>query len=227
MTRPEVPAAEQQVSLERMRWWDLDEVLPIERERFGDHAWTPAQFWSELARVPESRWYLVARSEGRVVGYAGVFLVGAEADVQTVAVAAEAQGQGIGRHLVEALARHAGRARARVLHLEVRADNEPALALYRRMGFASDGRRRDYYGRGRDAVLMSLRLTAPLDAGHLDTGPPDTGPPPPDARLPEVAESTRSSGDQAMTDQATTDQATTDQARTGQAMNHRAATGYG
>ena len=151
---PTAPA----VVLARLRWWDLEDVTSIERDLFGAEAWTPAQFWSELARVPESRWYVVAREQGSIVGYAGVFVVGPEADVQTVAVARAAQGRGIGGQLVAALADCARERGAAVLHLEVRADNEAARALYSRLGFAVVGRRRDYYGRGRDAVLMSLRL---------------------------------------------------------------------
>lgn len=145
-------------TLERMRWWDLGDVLALEADLFGPDAWTVGQFWSELARVPESRWYLVARSGGRVLGYAGIFLVGPEADIQTVAVATHAQGRGIGRMLLAGLVDRARERGAGVLHLEVRADNDPALRLYRAAGFVADGRRRDYYGRGRDAVLMSLRL---------------------------------------------------------------------
>ena len=56
------------------------------------------------------------------------------------------------------------------LHLEVRADNAAALGLYRAMGFAADGRRRDYYGRGHDALLMSLRLSGA--AGDAGAGEP-------------------------------------------------------
>jgi len=147
------------VEMSRLRWWDLEEVLPIEAALFGADAWTAGQFWSELARVPETRWYVLAREGGRVVGYAGLFQAGEEADVQTVAVARRDQGRGIGRRLVEELA---GAARARgaaVLHLEVRADNAAARGLYEESGFAVVGRRPDYYGRGRDAVLMSRRLS--------------------------------------------------------------------
>jgi ribosomal-protein-alanine N-acetyltransferase len=146
------------VTLARLRWWDLPDVIDLERDLFGAEAWTPAQFWSELARVPESRWYVVARDQGRIVGYAGVFVVGPEADVQTVAVARAEQGRGVGRVLVTALAAHARERGAGVLHLEVRADNSAARALYEGLGFAQVGRRRDYYGRGRDAVLMSRSL---------------------------------------------------------------------
>jgi ribosomal-protein-alanine N-acetyltransferase len=153
-----------------LRWWDLEEVLALEAQLFGDEAWTPGQFWSELARVPETRWYAVARrpDDPRIIGYAGVFVAGPEADVQTVAVAPAAQGRGVGGQLVRALADEALRRGAALLHLEVRADNAAALALYGALGFVVDGRRRDYYGRGRDAVLMTARLPVGPDGevGH-------------------------------------------------------------
>jgi ribosomal-protein-alanine N-acetyltransferase len=157
-----VPGVAGSVALAPLRWWDLEEVQAIEQDLFGPDAWRPAQFWAELARVPESRWYVTARSDGAIVGYAGLFLVPHEADVQTIAVARAHQGRGLGAVLLEALAGRARAAGVSLLHLEVRADNDAALALYRRAGFEPDGRRRDYYGRGRDAVLMSLRL----GAGH-------------------------------------------------------------
>lgn len=153
--------------VERMRWWDLEEVGALEGVLFPDGPWTAGQLWSELARVPESRWYLVARRAGRIVGYAGVFLIGPEADVQTVAVAPQEQGRGTGRVLLGALVDRAREQGASVLQLEVRADNAAALGLYADMGFVTDGRRRDYYGRGHDAVLMSLPLRADVE----DVGP--------------------------------------------------------
>ena len=144
--------------IDRLRWWDLEHVQALEDALFTDGAWSPGQFWSELARVPESRWYVVARRRGSIVGYAGIHLIGPEADVQTVAVATDQQGMGIGRALIAALVERARGGGARVLHLEVRADNAAALSLYGRNGFMVDGRRRDYYGRGQDAVLMSRDL---------------------------------------------------------------------
>ena len=146
--------------LARLRWWDLDEVQALERDLFAESPWTPGQFWSELARVPESRWYLVARRGSRIVGYAGVYVVLPEADVQTVAVAVEEQGRGTGRALLGALIERVRSLGAAVLHLEVRADNAAAIGLYQAMGFVADGRRRDYYGRGHDALLMSRRLSS-------------------------------------------------------------------
>ena len=139
---------------------------PWSVELFPADPWTAWQFWSELARVPDSRCYVVARRGTRIVGYAGVFVVVPEADVQTVAVAVEEQGRGTGRRLLGALIDRARARGARILHLEVRADNAAAIGLYQAMGFAADGRRRDYYGRGHDALLMSLRIAGmPGDAG--------------------------------------------------------------
>ena len=141
----------------------------LERQLFSADPWTAGQFWSELARVPESRWYVVARRGQRIVGYAGVFLVVPEADVQTVAVGVEEQGRGTGRVLLGALIDRAQERGAAVLHLEVRADNAAAVGLYETAGFVPDGRRRDYYGRGQDALLMSLRLRG-TRAGALGGG---------------------------------------------------------
>lgn len=153
------------VLLQPMRWWDIPEVHDLERAIFPIDPWSVPQFWSELAGVPQTRDYLVARERGApgILGYAGLFQAGDEAQVQTLGVAPAARGRGLGRTLLAALLDAARARRAATLALEVRADNEPALQLYRKAGFVPDGRRRDYYGRGVDAVLMTLRLA---EAAH-------------------------------------------------------------
>jgi ribosomal-protein-alanine N-acetyltransferase len=161
------------LELRAMRWWDLDDVLPLERELFGESAWTAEIFWSELAQR-HTRWYVVARREGRTVGYAGLLAPGGEADVQTIAVDRRAQGAGVGRFLLDALIDEARRRQAGALLLEVRADNEPAKSLYGSRGFERIALRRRYYQPGDvDAWVMRLRpLRAPGDAapGISSTG---------------------------------------------------------
>lgn len=150
-----------ELSLVPMRWWDIPEVHELELRLFGSDPWTVPQFWSELAGVPQTRDYLLARDQsGSLLGYAGLFTAVDEAAVQTLAVAEAAQGRGVGRALLDRLRLLAGKRGARRLVLEVRADNEPALSLYRRTGFVCDGRRRGYYGAGVDAILMTCRLEA-------------------------------------------------------------------
>ncbi|MFN8077739.1 MAG: ribosomal protein S18-alanine N-acetyltransferase [Kineosporiaceae bacterium] len=150
------------VVLRPLRWWDLMQVARLERELFGPTAWSVETFWSELAQHATRR-YLAADLDGRVVGYAGVMVGGAEADVQTVGVDAGVQGRGVGRRLLRELIGLARDGGASALLLEVRADNAPAIALYRSEGFEQIAVRRRYYQPGDvDALVMRLR---PLPGG--------------------------------------------------------------
>jgi [ribosomal protein S18]-alanine N-acetyltransferase len=141
-----------------LRWWDISVLLPIELDLFPDQPWSAAGFWSELAGVPDTRWYVVAEDADGLVGYAGLFATAHEADVQTVAVRRDRQGRGIGDRLVAALLDEASRRGVSRVLLEVRDDNVAAQRLYARNGFTSMGRRRGYYGPGLDAVVMERRV---------------------------------------------------------------------
>ena len=139
--------------LRRMRWWDADAVLGLERELFPD-PWSYEQLLSELAYVPETRWYAVAESGERVVGYAGLRAVPPDAEINTVAVASAEQGTGLGSRLVEAMLGEARDRGCTQVFLEVRADNVSAQGLYTRHGFEQIGTRPGYYGPGQDALVM-------------------------------------------------------------------------
>lgn len=82
----------------------------------------------------------------------------AQWEILTLAVAPQAQRQGLGRALVDKGFELAAPA---PLWLEVAADNQPALALYRACGFVETGQRKAYYiraGQNRvDALLMTGR----------------------------------------------------------------------
>lgn len=157
------------VALRPMREPDLDAVMPLEQELFaGDPPWSAEQFRSELAGVPETRWYAVAEAGDAVVGYAGLrgpAFAGDPADVMTIAVAPARQRGGVGTLLMTALEAEARRRGAGELLLEVRADNEPALAFYARHGFERIALRRKYYGGGRDGLVLRKWLRAAPPAG--------------------------------------------------------------
>jgi ribosomal-protein-alanine N-acetyltransferase len=142
------------VTLERFRWWHVDDVLPIERTLFQPEPWTAHHFWSELGQTA-TRHYVVAVDDGPVIGYAGLCDHPDEAFVQTMAVAASYQRRGIGALLLEELLAEAARRRQPRVLLEVRADNTPAQRLYARYGFTKTGVRRAYYAGGVDAWVMS------------------------------------------------------------------------
>ncbi|MGX2996775.1 ribosomal protein S18-alanine N-acetyltransferase [Streptomyces sp. JNUCC 64] len=163
-----------------MRWWDIDPVLVLERELFPEDAWSRGMFWSELAhaRGPgATRRYVVAEDGGRLVGYAGLAAAGggepgdasagsaddgATGDVQTIAVARDQWGTGLGARLLTDLLKHATAFECREVMLEVRVDNERAQKLYERFGFVPIGFRRGYYQPGNvDALVMRLTMNAP------------------------------------------------------------------
>lgn len=149
---------------------DVDPMLAIERAVFGRAAWSSEQMADELHRVGETRWYAVALVEERPVGYVGLYLSPPDADVQTIAVAQEEQGAGIGRALLRAAVAHAWDAGCTRMFLEVRADNEAALRLYRAAGFEQLGRRKRYYPDGTDALTMRLRRHQPAALGVTADG---------------------------------------------------------
>ena len=95
-------------------------------------------------------------SDGVLVGYAGISRLGRmrpyEYEIHTIGVDPEFQGQGIGRRLLDDLLDYAS---GGTVFLEVRTDNEPAIALYESVGFVNIGLRKRYYrASGADAYTM-------------------------------------------------------------------------
>jgi [ribosomal protein S18]-alanine N-acetyltransferase len=149
--------------LRDMNWQDVPALAALERELFASDAWSQQTWWAELAGRPR-RCYIVGERDGAVVGYAGVDRRGEVADVMTIAVAPDAQGQGLGSLLMDWLIDAARRGGAEHLMLEVRADNVAAQRLYTKMGFEMLTVRRRYYQPGDvDAHIMRLHLESPTE----------------------------------------------------------------
>ncbi len=142
--------------LRQMNGADLDSVYQIERDVYHIDPWSKEQIASEFAGVPDTRYYIVAEKEGKIVGYGGLFSPsrGVEADVQTVTVTTELQGKGIGRLLLVDLINEAVRRAAPAILLEVRVGNDSAIHLYRSCGFVEIAQRPNYYGRDLHALVM-------------------------------------------------------------------------
>jgi ribosomal-protein-alanine N-acetyltransferase len=96
---------------------------------------------------------------GAPIGFAIASLLPPEAELETIAVAAEFQRRGVARRLFSGLATELRVAQVTKVMLEVRASNHPALALYRSLGFVETARRPRYYvDPQEDAVLLTLSL---------------------------------------------------------------------
>jgi [ribosomal protein S18]-alanine N-acetyltransferase len=151
------------VTLRNMTPDDVTAVEVLERRLFPVDAWPMQMFFDELAQI-DTRRYVVAEADGKIVAYAGLMCIEPIADVQTIAVVPEFEGRGIGSAILTELIEEARRRGAVEVLLEVRADNPRAQALYVRFGFEQIHVRRRYYRDGTDALIMRLTLTEGIRA---------------------------------------------------------------
>jgi ribosomal-protein-alanine acetyltransferase len=139
---------------------DLVALLELENASFAGDRMTSRQ-WRRHLRSDSAR-VLVAVRARRLAGAAVLFfrLRSRVARLYSIAVAADARGQGIGEALLEAAERAASRRGCARLRLEVRVDNAGAQRLYERRGYRRFGRRAAYYEDGHDAWRYDKRLSA-------------------------------------------------------------------
>lgn len=147
---------------------DLPRVMEIASGLKDAPRWTPAAWEAVLEPAGLRRVALVAEDAqtGTVQGFAVAAVQPPEAELESIALAPERQRQGWARRLFGALAGELRRCGVDEVHLEVRASNEAARALYAQLGFAETGRRARYYAAPEeDAVLLRLALTS-ADGRH-------------------------------------------------------------
>ena len=140
---------------------DLPVLASMEKQLFSDSPWSMGQFKEEFAGVPKTRIFYVATDEdNHIIGYAGVLVVapGVEADVLTVGVLPQNQKQGVATAFMQKLEEWSVSKGAPAMMLEVAIDNDPAIALYEKLGYTIISTRRDYYGPGLDAFVMRKEL---------------------------------------------------------------------
>ena len=129
-----------------------EDAARMERDCFGESI--TAEAFCRFADAPANHYCCAVTADGALLGYGGISIVADEAEIITVAVSPAHRRQGIARALMEHMLYLAEDARASV-YLEVRASNTPARELYRSLGFAETGVRKNYYTSPReDAVLM-------------------------------------------------------------------------
>lgn len=126
-------------------------IAELEKKYFST-PWSERSISSELAN-PLSAW-IVALDGDKIVGYIGSQCVMGEADVMNVAVDGPYRRQGVASSLISALVKEISGRQVCALSLEVRASNEPARAMYDKLGFVQAGRRPNYYSAPREDALI-------------------------------------------------------------------------
>lgn len=147
--------------IRRMTIDDVDAVYAIERATFPK-PWMREDFVKEMTQNTCAR-YLVAEDAGKVIGFAGIWVVLDEGHITNVAVLEEYRGLGIGKRLTSALMQYAANLGVHYATLEVRRSNERAQNLYKALGFQYVGLRKRYYeDNGEDAfIFCCISMPAP------------------------------------------------------------------
>ena len=143
---------------------DLAEVSRIERACFPS-PWSDAALGLELSGDPR-RLALVVEEEGRLIGFALVWVVADELHLVSLAVDPARRREGWAQALLDRLLDTEEGRRANLLTLEVRPTNSAAVALYHRNGFLDIALRPNYYPEtGEDALVMLKPLRPEGDVG--------------------------------------------------------------
>lgn len=148
--------------MRRMTAGDLDRVMAIAESQREAPQWPQSAYGTALdAEASPGRVALVVEDQatGTIAGFAVAGMIPPEAELESIAVAAEFQRQGAAKELFSALTHVLPRYGVRETLLEVRASNWRALAFYRGLGFAVAGSRPGYYADPiEDAVVLRLSL---------------------------------------------------------------------
>ena len=136
----------------RMTLEDVPQVHEIELKTFHT-PWSYQSFVDEMTTNKCAR-YIVAEEDGKVLGYAGAWLIFDEGHITNIAVDEAFRGRGIGAGVTKALMQYAANLGVQYMTLEVRRSNTVAQNLYKKMGFIELGVRKRYYeDNGEDAYL--------------------------------------------------------------------------
>ena len=142
------------ITVEEMSYEDIDGVVEVENMSFVT-PWSKESFENELKN--KLAVYVVAKDNGKVVAYGGVWLIIDEGHVTNIAVHTQYRGKEIGGLILDKLIRLCKQKNMTSMTLEVRESNEAAKNLYKKFNFKEIGIRPKYYSDNKeDAMIMWL-----------------------------------------------------------------------
>lgn len=152
----------EQVRVRRMTKADIEQVLEVERASFAQ-PWS-ADVFSATLLLPYAHYYVAELTrngeDSRIIGECGVRDIFGEGEITNVAVLPQFRGSGVASRMLETLIDESLEKGMTAFTLEVRAGNRPAIALYRRFGFQTEGIREGFYEEPVEDALIMWRRSA-------------------------------------------------------------------
>ena len=129
----------------------VPQVAQLEKLCFAD-PWSEMSIASELQSIWS--YWVVCMDGDDLVGYVGSQSSIDESDIMNIAVHPDWRRRGIAEKLIDYLVQELKKRGSHALMLEVRVSNDPAIALYEKLGFQQVGRRKNYYRNPKEDALI-------------------------------------------------------------------------
>lgn len=133
---------------------DIKEIAMLDKECFSV-PWSEDSFMADVKNP--LAYYVLARIDGELCGYCGIYKVLDEGQITNIAVKEKFRRRGIAAKILEKIIEYAKVNEIKSISLEVRQSNIAAITLYQKYGFLPIGLRKNYYhSPTENAMLMEL-----------------------------------------------------------------------
>lgn len=133
---------------------DANQIAKLEKKCFS-LPWSEEGLKESLKN--EFSYFVCAKSNEKVVGYAGMYYICNEGYIFNITVDENFRKMKIGTNLLKCLIDFSKRKKLNFLSLEVRQSNAAAISLYEKLGFKNLGIRKNFYESPQEnAVIMTL-----------------------------------------------------------------------
>ena len=144
-----------QIKISKMSLEDFELIKSTLITEFDDF-WNSETLENELKS--KNSYYIVAKINNDIVGFAGIKVVLDEADIMNIVTKKDMRNLGIGSALFKAIIDYSKNNGINKLTLEVNENNLSAIHLYKKYGFEKIAERAKYYNGTDTAVIMQLYL---------------------------------------------------------------------
>lgn len=144
------------IEISEMSLTDFEEIQSVLISDFDDF-WNSETLKNELKN--NNSYYIVAKINNSIVGFAGIKTVLDEADIMNIVTKKDSRNSGIGSALFSSIINYAKSNNVKKITLEVNENNVPAIKLYKKFGFEQIAKREKYYNGTDTAIIMQLLIS--------------------------------------------------------------------